>query len=255
MIPVPEKRDLQNNSGATLLEMLGIIAVVALIAMLILPYFARGCRNYPRINCVNNLRNIGLGFNTFAAEFAGAYPWQVEEDLGGIALPPPGAEATASNNVFAFFACISNELATPKIIHCVSDQRPRPVANTFAFGLSLGAESAKIPSYFLGVEKSPSTPDSIIAGDRNLLIRSVGLDDNTSANYNRITVVSTPEIQSHSSQSFGWSTNLHQSKGNLLFGDGRVEQVNTRHRTRRVLLEATRSGTNNLHLFFPSVSN
>ena len=239
--------------GTSILEVLAVLAVIFVLMMVILPQFARGCRRSARIVCVNNLKNIGLGLTTFATDYKDAYPWQVPEPLGGIAIPEPGVEASISNNLFAVFACISNELSTPTIVRCESDSRPRLEPNTWFNGFSLGSRSAQIPSYFLDTESYEYGPQSIIAGDRHLVIPAVGLDDSTPGNYNRITTIDRSNFNSTKSSAVRWNTNLHENLGNLLFGDGRVEQPRNKRQTLKFMKAAVPDATNSIHLLFPAL--
>jgi prepilin-type N-terminal cleavage/methylation domain-containing protein len=63
----------------TLIELLVVIAIIGILASLILPSLGRGKQQSKTTVCVNNLHQIDLGIEMFAADNAGRYP----SGLGG----------------------------------------------------------------------------------------------------------------------------------------------------------------------------
>ena len=62
------KRHQQNRqeNGFTLLELLLVIAIIAVLAALLLPSLGRAKLQAMRANCVNNLQQLGIAFHSFA---------------------------------------------------------------------------------------------------------------------------------------------------------------------------------------------
>src|SRR6185503_16752969 len=101
------------------------------------------------------------------------------------------------------FTPLSNGLSTPRPLHCPADLF-RTAAPDFP---SFKNENL---SYFVGVTSDFQQPNSMLAGDRNVT--------------NRSSVFSI--IRSSVANPLEWTVELHRFKGNVLFADGHVEQLN-----------------------------
>jgi prepilin-type N-terminal cleavage/methylation domain-containing protein len=60
--------------GMTLLELLVVIVIIGILAGLILPALGRAKDQAARIGCVNNLRQVHLGFSLYLGDHAGVFP-------------------------------------------------------------------------------------------------------------------------------------------------------------------------------------
>lgn len=180
------------RAAFNLIELLVVCAIIGMLAALLLPTLGRAKLKAQGISCINNLRQIGTSFTIFAhdVEHRDEFPVRVSTNSGGALeyIPPEVAIA----DVFQAFASVSNELSTPKVVHCPTD--PQPAAKNFA---SLRPENV---SYFAGVQASPNQPQTVAAGDRNVVFRS---------------------------GEYAWNEDMHRSRGNLLFSDTHVEQRNS----------------------------
>jgi Protein of unknown function (DUF1559) len=85
-----------------------LIPVIAILAGLMLPALAKAKEKAQRINCVNNMKQIGLAARMWSNDHGGKFPPD--------------------------FASMSNELATPKILVCPGDSSKTRAMNWSEFG-------------------------------------------------------------------------------------------------------------------------
>jgi prepilin-type N-terminal cleavage/methylation domain-containing protein len=68
------KRSLHAGRGFSLAEVLVVIAIIALLAALLLPALSRSKASAQRTYCLNNLRQIGIGVQLYAADHGDTLP-------------------------------------------------------------------------------------------------------------------------------------------------------------------------------------
>ena len=185
--------------GLTFLEAMATAAVlfVGLVALwpMIRPI---GCKAPAhRVNCVSNLKQIGLGMRMWANDHGDKFPWQVSiSDTGTL-------EFVDTGSVYFHFLAASNQITSPKVLACNDDKKKSRVSEWDKFG-------DRNLSYFIGLDADEAKPQSILSGDRNILGGQVSSNRFISFN-----------AQSQAS----WGTDLHKRAGNIGLADGSAHQV------------------------------
>src|SRR5689334_22018823 len=98
-------------SGFTLIEMLCVIAIIAILVALLLPALSQGQARAKQIQCVGRLKETGTAFHSFCHDHHDRFPMQLPISEGGSLELVQNSYRIAGPFYFGFrhFAAISNE--------------------------------------------------------------------------------------------------------------------------------------------------
>ncbi len=193
-----------------------VMAALMLLAALLLPRLAR-VRHYPRINCLNQLQQIGIACSVWSSDYNDQYPMQVSTNQGGT------KEYVGSPETYRHFQIMSNELGSPRVLYC-----PLDAERKFATNFMSDLNNSKV-SYFVGVDATQTNYTMFVSGDRNVT-------NGTLATGGLLTLTT--------NRPAGWTGKMHVNCGNILLGDFSVAQLTTPGL--RSALAATGLATNRL---------
>jgi prepilin-type processing-associated H-X9-DG protein len=235
------KRSYQHWRAFTLIELATVVALVGLLGTLLIPALARTKSSSQRIDCSNNLKQIGLAFQTWAGAHGDAFPMKVSTAAGGysdyIGSRSISLNVANSRGVFGIYQVMSNELTSPKILICPAENEGRRQATVFSNTVQDGSNDVPLTndlntSYFVGVDALSSSGQTLLSGDHNL-----GSDGAEVPSRGFVTAPSmySPDFKVSLGTNFtvnggvGWLNTMHQKRGNVVMGDGSVQQFDRAH--------------------------
>jgi prepilin-type N-terminal cleavage/methylation domain-containing protein len=183
----------EKKKAFTLIELLVVIAIIAILAAMLLPALAAAKRKAQKINCTNNLKQVGLAFRIWEGDNSDRYPQAVAYSSGGATEYCPHYSGTATPTApkakaacGMVFMVMSNELSTAKILFCPSDNyhtAGSSYATNFSYGdlLGMAAQVSGVAltaaegsgsltklSYFVNADAQEQNPQDIMTGDENI---------------------------------------------------------------------------------------
>ncbi len=208
--------------GFTLIELLLTLAIILLLISMLLPALSRGPTKIKSLQCRSNLHQTGIAELYFANTHEDKFPMQVSTNNGGSLEFLTAGQAVQGDFYFSYrhFVPLAPELQSPKLLVCPADSRS-PATNFNAL------RNTNL-SYFAAANPVYMSSDSILSGDRNL------------------TPVSNSTARLSVYRPLRWTSEMHRNRGNVLFADAHVEQLND------ILSLSNSPGTPPITLVMPS---
>ena len=208
----------QQKKAFTLIELLVVIAIIAILAAMLLPALAAAKKKAQKISCVNSLKQVGLSFRLWEGDNNDKYPMAVTPANGGVSTfintgGNTGITAYNTNCCVAVFQVMSNQLSTPKIVLCPSENGTKTAATNFNTGF-FGTNNV---SYFVNGDAAETDPQMVLTGDSSVFTSAAG------PKYAAVAKA----LRDFISTAAFTTADLHQGSGNCAMSDGSVQSVSS----------------------------
>ncbi len=106
----------RKRAGFTLIELLVVIAIIAILAAILFPVFAKARERARMSACMNNMKQLGIGFKMYMDNYDDTYP-----RCGWVGLPASWVWAPSNNVIDVTRGTIFSGIKTKQAYVCPSD--------------------------------------------------------------------------------------------------------------------------------------
>src|SRR6185369_12726615 len=189
-------------------------------------------------SCLNNLRQIGIGFQAWGTDHGDRRPWQVPMQEGGSISHP------LRNNAFLHYTFLSNHISPQVLVDPTETGRPKRVAINWSSsqgGFLNPVFANNALSYMFCTDTFG--PTDILSSDRNVQFAgSGGCSAGGGLAVQRLAI----RVNFR-----GWTNGPHGVVGNVLLNDGHVEYA-TQDRLKAIAQPQVEfDGSVDIHLLTP----
>lgn len=235
------------------LELLITLAIVASLGVFTVSALANTKARSQRLVCLGNLQQIGHAYQVWGNDRGNKVPCRTPLSEGGTFQSPNALK----NNAWFHLAVMSNELVTPRILVCPSDQNvgnSRVTANNWSGSdLSGGYGTVgyrdRATSYTVFLDAYFDQPRAMLSGDRNL--KPSGLNAACSSGVGAAQYFYLA-LFFPGGYSGAWTNSIHQQSGNVLLYDGTVEETSSSRFLNLLLAPYLDNDNGSLHFIAPN---
>jgi len=119
-------KSVRNKNAFTLIELLVTIAIIAILAAILFPIFARARENARRASCMSNLKQAGLATMMYVQDYDGFYPPRYSRNNS---TPPDGHDWSAGNGYWFWPQLLYPYTKNTQFDVCPSSNNPNITSN------------------------------------------------------------------------------------------------------------------------------
>ncbi|NSW54595.1 MAG: DUF1559 domain-containing protein [Armatimonadetes bacterium] len=138
------------KQGFTLVEILVVIAIIAVLAAILFPVFSRVRENARKTNCLSNLNQVGVAMRAYSSDYGGyIVNWCVSHPAcaatpGWPAPPAESVKNDPADGVVTWDLSIMRYLKSDKVLLCPSNKNPRTDVGRAARAYAIARYTQKV---------------------------------------------------------------------------------------------------------------